>query len=114
MALMSSSGEISKKQPILLVNSNVRADNYSKTVTGYENYIFIYATGHNGGHSVTATNATVVNSVALTTSDFDDGTYRDLGHYAWIKSNNKNASVTISAKVGSNYYGASKVVIVGF
>lgn len=40
--------------------------------------------------------------------------HRDLCHLAVIKSNDKSAQVRISAKVGGNYYGGSRVIIMGF
>lgn len=100
--------------PSVRVNSNVRAEGYSTTVSGYNHYLFLYVTGHAGSHSVSVTNGTVINNITLGTSDFDDGLYRDLGHAALIRANSKSASVTISCIVGSNHYGGSRVIAIGF
>lgn len=99
--------------PSVKTNSNVHADSWSGSVSGYRYYIFVYASGHSGGsHSPSVSNGSVVANVSLTTSDYDDGLYRDLGHLAVIKANS-TGTVTISCKVGGNYYGGSRVAIVG-
>lgn len=102
----------SVSSPSVRTNSNNHADSWSGTVNGYRYYIFMYVTATGGTHTVSVSNGSVVTNITITTTDFDDGLYRDMGHLAIIKANN-TGNLTISCKIGNNYYGSARVIIIG-
>lgn len=98
----------------IVYNANIqRATTFSRTVSGYTEYIVIYASKDNRTSSATlsATNGKISSQNDLTSVDYDDGNTSYNGRM-WIINSCDKSGTTFSGTIANAAYG-TRVIIIG-
>jgi len=97
----------------IVYNENVqRTTTFSRAVSGYTEYVVIYASAGTSSATLSATNGTIAYNTDLNCVDYDDGKVSINGKMWIVKDCEKNGT-TFSGKISDAPWG-TRVIIIGF